>query len=63
MRSTPVQFSRMKRQTKALAILWIVLVASVRLTAEPIASLHPSNYVNDFAGVLDSATQSQLNNL
>lgn len=31
--------------------------------AEPISSLHPTNYVNDFAGVLDPATVAQLNDL
>lgn len=32
-------------------------------SAEPIASLHPTNYVNDFAGVLDAATITRLNDL
>ncbi len=31
--------------------------------AEPIASLHATNYVNDFAGVLDAATVANLNAL
>ena len=58
----------MKRLAKVSAILWIVLAwivpaVSVRVAAEPIASLHPSNYVNDFAGVLDAATQARLNDL
>ena len=58
----------MKRLAKVSAILWIVLAwivlgVSVRVAAEPIASLHPSNYVNDFAGVLDAATQVRLNDL
>ena len=58
----------MKRLAKVSAILrivlgWIVLGASVQVAAEPIASLHPSNYVNDFAGVLDAATQARLNDL
>ncbi len=52
----------MKRQAKVAAILWIVL-AAVWVTAEPIASLRPTNYVNDFAGVLDASTQAQLNAL
>ena len=30
-----------------------MLAASVWVAAEPIASLRPTNYVNDFAGVLD----------
>jgi uncharacterized protein len=53
----------MKRLAKVSAILWILLVAAVWVPAEPIASLHPSNYVSDFAGVLDAATQARLNDL
>jgi uncharacterized protein len=58
----------MKRLAKVSAMLgialgWIVLGVSERVAAEPIASLHPSNYVNDFAGVLDAATQARLNDL
>jgi len=58
----------MKRLAKISAILWIalgwiVLGAAVLVAAEPIASLRPSNYVNDFAGVLDAATQARLNDL
>ena len=65
---TPVQFSRMKRLAKDSAILWIVLGwivlgSAVLVAAEPIASLRPNNYVNDFAGVLDAATQARLNDL
>jgi uncharacterized protein len=41
---------------------WILLGAWW-VAAEPIASLQPSNYVNDFAGVLDAATQASLNDL
>jgi uncharacterized protein len=33
------------------------------LHAEPIPQLHPTNYVNDFAGVLNAATVAQLNDL
>ena len=36
---------------------------AVWLPAEPIAQLNPSNYVNDFAGVLDPATVARLNDL
>src|SRR5271157_523991 len=53
----------MKRRVRVSAILWIVLGAAVWVAAEPIASLRPSNYVNDFAGVLDAATQARLNAL
>ena len=35
----------------------------VSLPAEPIAQLNPTNYVNDFAGILDAATVARLNDL
>ncbi|MGA8540972.1 MAG: TPM domain-containing protein [Terriglobales bacterium] len=53
----------MMRRATVTAILLILLSAAVWLAAEPINSLHPSNYVNDFAGVLDAATQARLNDL
>jgi uncharacterized protein len=45
------------------AILSIVLSTAVWVAGEPIASLRATNYVNDFAGVLDASTQSRLNAL
>jgi uncharacterized protein len=54
---------RLARVSAILWIGWILLGAGVWVAAEPIASLHPSNYVNDFAGVLDAATQARLNDL
>jgi len=64
----PVQFARMKMLGKVGAIhwilsLWILLGASAWVAAEPVDSLHANNYVNDFAGVLDAATQARLNDL
>jgi uncharacterized protein len=53
----------MKRQAKVSAIFWVLLAAAMWVAAEPIASLRPTNYVNDFAGVLDASTQAQLNAL
>ena len=53
----------MKRRAKVAAILWILFAAAAWVVAEPIASLRPTNYVNDFAGVLDASTQAQLNAL
>jgi uncharacterized protein len=53
----------MKKLARVGAILWILLGAAVWVAAEPIASLQSSNYVNDFAGVLDAATQARLNDL
>src|SRR5882724_9966621 len=58
--------------TLFLPVKWRLRVASIGLAllamvvclhAEPIAQLHPSNYVNDFAGVLDPATVARLNDL
>ncbi len=48
---------------RGLVLAWILLGAGVWVAAEPIASLHPTNYVNDFAGVLDAGTQARLNDL
>jgi uncharacterized protein len=53
----------MQKLLKVSTILWILLGTALWLSAEPIASLRPSNYVNDFAGVLDAATQTRLNDL
>jgi uncharacterized protein len=55
----------MKWRLGVSAVLWFgwILLPTVRVAAEPIASLRPSNYVSDFAGVLDAATQARLNDL
>ncbi|MEY2414018.1 MAG: uncharacterized protein QOD84_2624 [Acidobacteriaceae bacterium] len=45
------------------SLLVLILLAASALRAEPISQLHPTNYVNDFAGVLNPDTISQLNNL
>ncbi|MGA2354016.1 MAG: TPM domain-containing protein, partial [Terriglobales bacterium] len=47
----------------ALLLGWIFLGTASWVSAEPIASLQPHNYVNDFAGVLDTSTQARLNAL
>jgi uncharacterized protein len=39
------------------------LAIALYLHAEPIAQINPTNYVNDFAGVLDLATVARLNDL
>jgi uncharacterized protein len=46
----------------ALTSALIILLACF-LRAEPVAQLKPTNYVNDFAGVLDSGTVAQLNSI
>lgn len=43
--------------------LTIVVFFAVLCAAEPIASLKPTGYVNDFAGVLTPQTKSSLDNL
>src|SRR5271154_6288650 len=59
----------MKRLVRVSPILWIVWIgwfvlgAAAWVAAEPISSLRATNYVNDFAGVLDAATQARLNDL
>jgi len=53
---------RLTRISTSIWIIWLV-VAATCVFAEPIASLRPSNYVNDFAGVLDGATLARLNDL
>jgi uncharacterized protein len=47
----------------ALQIAFAVAVLSLCAVAEPISQLHPSNYVNDFAHVLSSQNEAELNGL
>ena len=64
--SVPVESAAMQRaRAIALAIIWAfaALTLSPSATAEPISQLHPSNYVNDFAHVLQPSTESELNDL
>ena len=42
-------------------LLLVCLVAPLPVHAEKAAQLKPSNYVNDFASVLDNSTQAKLN--
>src|SRR2546422_11434782 len=42
-----------------ILMLWI----SVLVCAEPVSQLHPTDYVNDFAHVLDPSTVAQLDNI
>lgn len=57
----------MKQQVKVVGSRWIVLASIVLgaalCFAEPIDSLRPTNYVNDFAGVLNASTLTRLNDL
>ena len=49
--------------SRILAIASAILAFAVGLPAEPISKLSPTDYVNDFAHVLDVSTISQLDNL
>jgi uncharacterized protein len=46
-----------------IVIAWSAFASAPLASSEPIASLKPVNYVSDFAGVLSSATQDQLNEM
>jgi uncharacterized protein len=46
-----------------LKITMFLAVVALCLHAEPISQLHASNYVSDFAGVLNAGTAAQLNDL
>ena len=58
----PVKSCRL-RSPRSISLAAVALAAVLQLAAEPISQLHPSNYVNDFAGVLDAATETRLNSL
>jgi uncharacterized protein len=47
----------------ALRIALAIAVLSACAGAEPISQLHPTNYVNDFAHVLNPQTEAELNDL
>jgi uncharacterized protein len=51
-----------KLHTRVIAVA-AVFVCSLLMSAEPVSKLHPSNYINDFAGVLSSGTTEQLNDI
>ena len=55
--------SRMKLGAKIRLATILVFSLSLFLRAEPVSQLKPTNYVNDFAGVLDPNTVAQLNSI
>jgi uncharacterized protein len=55
--------SRMKLGAKFTAIAIVLLAFTLTLHAEPASQLKPTNYVNDFAGVLNPNTVVQLNGI
>jgi uncharacterized protein len=62
--SSPIQSpSRMKRGAKIASAAALVISLAFLLHAEPISQLSPTDYVNDFAHVLDQNTIAQLDNI
>jgi uncharacterized protein len=53
----------MRRCTKFRHAACVLLVLVIAGAAEPVSSLKPNNYVNDFAGVLNPTTVQQLNEI
>lgn len=52
--------ARMRLRWKSLFIALAIMVLAICASAEPVASLKPTDCVNDFAGVLSPATITQL---
>jgi uncharacterized protein len=53
----------MRRRWKSCAVVVLFVVCVGAAFAEPVASLKPTGYVNDFAGVLSEKTKADLNEL
>src|SRR5579872_3139437 len=53
----------MPPRTKTATRIVFLLALTVASCAEPISQLHPTDYVNDFAHVLDQNTVAQLDNV
>jgi len=51
------------RRLGLIVVGTLVLCLSAPAFAEPVSQLHPTNYVNDFAGVLSPSTEDALNNI
>ena len=50
-------------RTRKQCCLLAVLLLSVAVAAESVKQLKPTGYVNDFAGVLDASTKSQIEDI
>jgi uncharacterized protein len=53
----------MKSGAKPVLAVMVPLLFALVLRAQPVSQLHPTDYVNDFARVLDQATSAQLDDL
>jgi len=52
-----------RRRRKLFSLALLVVVFAMPAIAEPISSLKPTGYVDDFAGVLSATTENQLNEM
>jgi len=48
---------------QSIRVVIVLLALPLLLCAEPVSQLHPTDYVNDFAHVLDQTTVAQLDNI
>jgi len=48
---------------QSIRVAIILLALPLWLSAEPVSQLRPTDYVNDFAHVLDKTTIAQLDNI
>jgi uncharacterized protein len=49
--------------SQSIRVAIVLLALPLLLHAEPVSQLHPTDYVNDFAHVLDQPTVAQLDNI
>lgn len=65
--AVPVLYNRTRvtprLRIQCVLLAFILAIAAFALHAETASQLHPTNYVNDFASVLDADTVAQLDNL
>lgn len=57
------QMRKIRGAGRAVAAILLVLALSPAAGAEKVSDLKPTNYINDFAGVMDPGTVSKLNQL
>lgn len=48
---------------QSIRVVLLLVALPLLLSAEPLSQLHPTDYVNDFAHVLDQTTIAQLDNI
>ena len=60
---SPIQSASMKRGAKKMLLTSFLIAAALFLHAEPVAQLKPTDYVSDFAQVIDQNTVVQLDDI